>query len=310
MKKIFKEIITSPIFIICFSLSIIALLINFTVYSKSDLKYTSHYYVAHCENIDDYDDIINIYIENLDKLNPKDQSYDANKKYLEDVIKIYQELKINNIDYSKAYDYGYGDPFDGNVYLIKSLSIVEIVVLINFLVVLYIVFTREFDNSRYIYVYEYTRYKTIIKKLLSIFIVSTITCFFMFGVNYLFSLHLDHDFSYVVLVQKEVSVQSISTYIFKDVFMFVLYIYAFMSILIGGISLFTRKTVFTIIAIMIIIGIVALSLLFKIPLVVYLGLANINDVIPYSYYPLTMISIVLPITLFVYGVFRFERIDL
>ena len=82
-----------------------------------------------------------MYQDNLEKLNPKDSSYEWNKKNCEEMIKIYSELKVNNIDYSNAYDYGDGDPLDGNIYLIKSISIVTIIVLINFLVVLYLTFT-------------------------------------------------------------------------------------------------------------------------------------------------------------------------
>ena len=83
-----------------------------------------------------------------------------------------------------------------------------------------------------------------------------------------------------------------------------------MGLLISGVSLFTRKTVFTFLAIIFVFGLVTIFSIFKIPLVVYFGLAYINDIIPYAYYPLTMLSIILPISVFGYGIYHFEKVDL
>ena len=310
MKKIIKEVLISPIFIICFSLSILALFINFFSYTRGNDHYSSHYHVEYCENIQDYDDLILMYQDNLEKLNPKDPSYEWNKKNCEEMIKIYSELKVNNIDYSNAYDYGDGDPLDGNIYLIKSISIVTIIVLINFLVVLYLVFTREFDSKKYVFIYEYTRYKTLLKKMFVIFLYSIVLCVILLLVNYLFSLALPHKFTYVVFVEDNVEIIKIGEYIFKDVIIFIVYALLFVGILVSGISLFVKKSIYTLLLVLAIVGIVALFSIFRIPLVVYLGFASINEFIPHAYYSLTYISIILPILFLGSGIYYFEKKDL
>ena len=67
MKKIIKEVIISPLFIICFSLSIFALLISFITYVNGNSNYSSRYDIAYHENTEEYDQIIKQYEENLNK---------------------------------------------------------------------------------------------------------------------------------------------------------------------------------------------------------------------------------------------------
>ena len=311
MKKMLKEILISPIFLVCLVLSIVGMAIFYFSYTNTSSSDNNHSYnIVYSADASKYDEDIELYKEQMERLDPKDRDYDYDKKWIEQHIMIYEELKVNNVYYSKVYDYGPGNIADRSIYQIKSFNIISILTIINLLVILYLVFTREFDNGMKVFIYGHTRYKEIIKKITISFGLTLGVYLLLFLLNLVFSLNFKQRLDYVLIVDDKAYIEQISTYVFKNIFLFSIYCISFIFFVIFAISLFTRKTVFTLLAFIGLCGLVFVLQLFNLPLVVFMGLVNQPEIISYSYYPLTRLSIIIPILGTIYGIYHFEHCDI
>lgn len=149
MIKQIKNILISPLFMITFIVSFIVIILNGISYINNTSRYTNQYDIVYSEDIVDYDkEIENLRII-LDELSPKTENYDDIKTHYENEILIYEELKNNNIKYDEIYDFGYGNDSESFLYLLNSESPFIIIMIVNIIVLIYLSFNTDFDNSRY-----------------------------------------------------------------------------------------------------------------------------------------------------------------
>ncbi len=309
MVKQLKNVIICPLFLIFLIGSIIAVVIYYFNYTNS--KYEQHYKysINYHENINDYDDEINTYKELLNTLPVKEKNYDLIKKHYEDTIKIYEHLKIDNVDYMLVCDNISISEFDRTVFIANSKNVLFPIILINLAVIIYLIFTREFDNSRYVFIYGEKRISIIKNKILLSFMLSISLFLLYFLLIYIFSSKFDSTYKYVLAIDSTVEFISSDSYIVKYVFIYSLFNLLFFFTFFWGISLIARKSVITSISAIIVVGIFALLAKFT-DVSHYLGLMIDFEIVSHNLYFLTNLSIFIPITLLLYGVIHFEKSDL
>lgn len=247
MKKIFKEIFTSKLYLTIFIVSVLIIIVHFIIYNNNVSKYEKWYQIDTATDVAEYDeeiDLLNDAINNLDK---KDENYSENKKYIEDEIKIYEELKKNNIDYNSVYDYGIGNSDERIIYLNNTNAIFKFILIINIIVIIYICFTREFDSSIYSLIYTNGRGKMVLKRVGCFFVTVVVSYLVYLGIILFFSSVFESDLSYVLVIDSnEALFESLSTYISKDYVFQNLYIVVFASLILWSISLIANKTLYVI----------------------------------------------------------------
>ena len=94
MIKQFTKVITSPIFIVVFLISISAIVLQYFNYNQNIKSYASTYQITYHESAEEYDTEIGYLNNAIDSLDKKDYNYNTSLKYYNDEIKIYEELKI------------------------------------------------------------------------------------------------------------------------------------------------------------------------------------------------------------------------
>lgn len=308
MIKQFKNIIISPLFIICFVGSIIALVFNYFNYNNSDFDHHTKYSITYHENIEEYDEEIDYYKNVLDKLPKKERNYDEIKKNCEDIIKIYEELKNNNVDYKLVND-TFINEYDSTIFLINTRNIMLPIILINLIVIIYLIFTREFDNSRYVFIYGENRNNIIRNKLIVSFILS-ISLFLIYSLlNFIFASKFDSIYQYILTIEDSATFIKTGEYVFKYIFIYTLYNLLFFFLLFFGISLFTRKSLFSAIGIGLVVSILAFLASFS-KVLCYIGISIDFEIVPHNLYFLTLLFIIIPIGLLIYGVLNFRKCDL
>lgn len=202
MKKIIKNVIKSKLFLITIVISIFTLMFYNIWYQKNSIKEEHYYNIEYCENIDDYDIKISQLQVMIDNLDYKDINYENNKKYLEEMILIYKELKDTNIDYTYVYDFGYGMDENSITYMINSESIFIIILIINIIVIIYLCFSCEFDNNSYIFIYSKFRFKKIFTKVFTILLLFIYMFIFYSILNRLLSFVFDNNYNYILIMNK------------------------------------------------------------------------------------------------------------
>lgn len=309
--KLVRKIITSKIFIIVFVISVLLLGLNAISYNKNSANYEHAYSIEYSLNTSYYDekiDEINKMIESLDKLS---DTYDSSFNYLVTQKNIYEKLKTNNIDYDKVYDFGYGFDSDRLSYLIYCQSLMVFLIVINGFVLLYLIFTREFDSGVFVHIYENTRYKIIIKKIMIFFILFIIEIFVLIGLNLIFSLSEDNRFSEVLIIRNNIpAFMSDIKYILLFNIFNIIYISLFLFSLFIGISLLVKKTGLVILFIFITIVLIFIFGLLKINIVPYLGLSVDFDILSIRMSLFIRIVILIPILFLIFCIYRFEKSDL
>lgn len=315
MIKQIKEIITSKLFIFIFLISLFSLCIYSINYSKTTNNYYPSYSINYSRNIEDYDEEIEELREKIDALDESYNSkedYESSKKYYENMISIYESLKQNNIDYSYVYDFGNGSEAEFLLYLNSSQNIITLLLIINGLVLIYLLFSKEFDNNSYSMIYSQTRYKIILKKLgvFAIFIIFEMLVLILLNL-FISNTLMDRTFSEVlVLHNNNVKYISISNYVFNYNVMSIIYNTIFMLIILLTCCLFFKKTLYVLIsAIVIFVIYILLNFLCK-DILVYLGLSLDFDILSYYGSILIRLIILIPISLLVGSVICFEKADI
>ena len=311
MKKMLREIFFSKLLLITFLISLVILVSSTIKYQNNITKENPYYSIVYHDNIEDYEqEIINI-TEKLNDLDPRDISYDFDKWYLEKEIQIYNELKSNNISYSSVMDQGYETIDDRIAYMIIETDVLLYVILLNMIVVIYLIFTREFDSSGASLIYSHTRYKIVLNKLLFSALVSIGLYIIYFMFVYIFSKSFNNDYSYVLVEKKySVSIVKSGVYIFTYIFMQKLYFTLFAFILMFASAIFLHKSLPSLLLFSLIAGAIVLMNFLGLDLITYFGLEL--DCLKYSVLTnrLSHLSIIIPISLLGYGIYNFEYQDL
>ena len=310
MIKQFLNVIMSPIFVITFVISIMVLLFNYIHFENDTEKYEPKYVIEYYENANEYDVLIKMYEEKIEELTEKDKDYDELKNYFCNKIKIYESLKDNNINYKFVYDNGYGDNNDQFIFIYKSQTVLMLIMFVNLLVILFITFTTEFDNSRYIFVYQNYREKVLIKKIVLSIILNILLFLIYYLINYIFSLKLYSEFDYFLIIDNQAHFISISSYLLHYHFFLIFYNLMFISFIIWSIALFTKKTSYTLISILFLFIVCIPLYAFNFNLFNYIGLAIDFNVIPYDLSLYLRFLIIIPFTILIISFICFLKKDL
>ena len=309
MIKQVKLVITNYFFLLIFILSILLLVINYFTYSNSiSSNHESLYNITYSENISDYDIEITNLRRIIDSMDKKTVDYEKTKKYLEDEILIYEELKKNNIDYSMIYDQNGSKTNDRINYIYLSHSFLFLIVTLNIICVIYIAFTNEFDNSRFTFVYGHKRKKIVFTKIFSSFLIVNLFFLIYYLLNIVISFKFNDVNAFVLLVSDRAYFLDVFKYILFD-FIYILYNLWFIFAFVWAISLFAKKTLYSLTIIIVIIGLLAIIPISQ-NLFAYVGLALNFEIVPFSLIWISRISIFIPISLMFIGTIYFDKSDL
>ncbi len=309
MIKQFKNVISSYLFLTIFIISLIFLVINYFTYQNSDFKYYSKYDISYSENIDDYDLEIDNLNHMIDSMDEKMLKFEYYKEYYSNKIKIYENLKEDNIDFDTIYDFGYGAVNDKTVYIQSSNSFLLLIITINVLMIIYLAFTREFDDAKYMFVYGSSRRKKLICKLIISFLLVNILFIIYYFINCLFSLKFDSKFQYVLIMGSDINIIKTSFYLFKYNFLYLLYNLWFLFAFLFALAILVKKTIYFVSSTLAI-----AFLLIVIPnnqnLFSYIGLSMNFEIVSFDFYDITKIAILIPFIFLIFSTYYFEKMDL
>ena len=309
MIKELKKILSSPLLIITFSASLLIIFVNFLIYQSSDFDYMSKYDVVYSENIEDYYEEINKYNNLILSMDEKTFGYEYYKNHYIEMVKIYDELVNNNIEYSTVYDFGYGNINDRSVYLYLSNSFMLLIIVINVISIVYLAFTRDFDNSRYAFLYGSDRKKLLLNKIISSFLIVLVLFLTYFLINFIFSLKFDIKYQNVLIVSDKAYFMKVFEYLIKYVFCHLLYNMIVLFLVFWIFAILFKKTINFFIFIL-----VAGVLLFIFPftnyLFSYMGMAQMYEIISFELIGVAKIFVIVPIGILIIEMFLFNKIDL
>ena len=309
MIKEMKKIISSPFFTLIFILSIVLLLVNYFVYQNGDFNYQPRYEITYSENIEEYDERINYYNDLIDSMDEKMYRYDYFKNKYLDTIKIYEQLKLNNNDYSIIYDFGFGNVNDRGVYLYSSNSFMLLIIVLNVLTVLYLAFTRDFDNSKYMFIYSGKRSRVVLNKILSSFCILNLSFLIYFVINVIFSMKFEAKYQLFLVSGKEINMLKTNYYVFCNIFLHLLYNLWFLFVVFWTIAICMKKTLVYLIFIMIF-GLFISIIPISNNIFTFIGLSLSYNLIPFEVINYAKIFILIPIGLLLASLFYFEKRDL
>ena len=312
MKKQFLNIITSPLFCFLFILIIIVLTINYFTITNQEITTVQSHNIEYCENIDDYDAKIEELNETLSELEKSGKKQDEIPIIrLKENIKIYEYLKTNNVNFEKVFDTGGGEANERFIYLSFTFYAYLALMLISACVYAYIIFTNDFDCSRYSVIYSNTRYKIIVKKIILFLIFQTSTFLFIYLFNYFISFTLVNNLDYyLVLNESEIKIINLNSYIFHFDFMYYFYVNLLISLIVISLSLLINKSIFTFIAVALITSVIIIISKFAEKALLYIGaLCNLQS-IPYYSSIFIRFFIIIPIIMLIFSTIYFEKKDL
>lgn len=313
--KLIKEIITSKLFIFIFLASLFALCAYSIKYSKTNNTYNALYNISYSQNIDDYDEEIIEYKEKIEALNESyysKEDYELYKKYFENAIVILENLKEHNKDYSTVYDFGSGKDSDFLLYLINSESILTFIILLNGIVLIYLLFSREFDSGIYSMVYSNTRYKFVLKKIavFLLFLIFEMVIFICFNL-FVSKMLMDKTFSEVLILHdKNIKYISIKNYIFNFNISLIAYRVFFVLFLVLAFELLFRKSIYMVLSSIIICALFIILYFLNQNITASLGLSINFDTLSFNTSIIIRFLILVPFSLLIFSIFKFEKIDL
>lgn len=312
MIKNLKNIILSPIFIIQIIISLSVLIVSFVNYKNNiDKDVYSGYDIIYSEDISAYDDEIKDIEETIEELRMEDRLDDNILEYQTDRKKIYEALKLNNIDFEQVYELSIINYDDSTSFLENTNYIFLILLFFNIISVIFLSFTREFDNHRFVYIYEDKRMKTMIKKILSSLIIITILFILYYIVYKVCANSFNKLFTHVLNFEDDkAEFIEISSFELNHILWKTIYCFVFMLALLWASALIGKKSIiFAIISI----GIFLLALVFHftgIGILPYIGFDNNLQTVGYHYLWIPRIAIILPLSLFGLGIWYFNRCDI
>lgn len=310
MLKNIKNVIISPIFIIQILISLTVIIVYSINYKNNIRDYETQYDVTSYEDVSKYDEEIEDLYHLLDIMESQDKDSPEMEKHIKDTIKIYESLKEDNKDYSKVYDYGYENANDSLSYMLSVKEIMIIILLFNIISIIYLSFTREFDNHRFVFIYDDKRIKTVLKKIATSLILLS-ACFIVYYILYVVCANMfESNFKYVLIVEDKARFINVSEFKFNCIFAYILYVTIFLFMLSWTIVLFLRKSI---ISGLVIAGIALIYILlrsFKVDIFSYFGLViNFND-IRYNFVNVFRLFILLPLLSSIGGLIYFDKSDL
>lgn len=316
MKKLLKEILTSKIFFIWIIISILSQVYFFTNYEKDIVNSrpeNNYYLVLSYETKEELLENKNEVIEQMNKLDISSKDYELNYSILLETLKIYTELERSDVNYSDVLENMTNDNYDDRTtYNIRIEGMLMVEALITIIILIYIVFTREFDCGVYSIIYSDDRKPILIKKIAVIFIGVLIYYFLSFLISYIISLNYDTEYKYMLMLDKNKAhfIKS-NFYLFKYCFLLNLYRIIFISILFTGLAIFNRKTIRFILCIFVVLIIIIVMSSTTLLLTI---LGFIDDLVVANMtklsFDLAKLFIVIPISLLVYSIFHFDKVDL
>ena len=309
MIKELKKILSSPLLIITFSASLLIIFVNFLIYQSSDFDYMSKYDVVYSENIEDYYEEINKYNNLILSMDEKTFGYEYYKNHYIEMVKIYDELVNNNIEYSTVYDFGYGNINDRSVYLYLSNSFMLLIIVINVISIVYLAFTRDFDNSRYAFLYGSDRKKLLLNKIISSFLIVLILFLTYFLINFIFSLKFDIKYQNVLIVSDKAYFMKVFEYLIKYVFCHLLYNMIVLFLVFWIFAIVLKKTINFFIFILVV-GVLLFIFPFTNYLFSYMGMAQMYEIISFELIGVAKIFVIVPIGILIIEMFLFNKIDL
>lgn len=309
MIKELKKILSSPLLIITFSASLLIIFVNFLIYQSSDFDYMSKYDVVYSENIEDYYEEINKYNNLILSMDEKTFGYEYYKNHYIEMVKIYDELVNNNIEYSTVYDFGYGNINDRSVYLYLSNSFMLLIIVINVISIVYLAFTRDFDNSRYAFLYGSDRKKLLLNKIISSFLIVLILFLTYFLINFVFSLKFDIKYQNVLIVSDKAYFMKVFEYLIKYVFCHLLYNMIVLFLVFWIFAIVLKKTINFFIFILVV-GVLLFIFPFTNYLFSYMGMAQMYEIISFELIGVAKIFVIVPIGILIIEMFLFNKIDL
>ena len=221
----------------------------------------------------------------------------------------FRELKINNVDYTKVYDLT-SNVSDRTSYLDSSIGIMIIIGILNIIMIIYLSFTVEFDNSRYIYIYTDKRSTIIIRKITTIIVMFLSLFSIYYFLNYLISLKFASHYLYFLEINKKASFINIGSYLLHYNYFYILYMLLSILFILISIAFLLKKTISTIAGSFIFILALALISLINANAFVYCGFSINMELINYNLGILLRLILIIPITLSLVSMKHFARADL
>lgn len=314
MKAQLKNVLLSPVSLLLYVFILVSLVINYFSFYNYNMETVQGHDIEYSSNINDYDEKINSLNDYLDELAKKENK---NKKDDRDIIrakeeiKIYEYLKVNNIEFVKVFDRGGGVVNERFLYHINSFYMYLALFLVSACAFLYIIFTNDFDSSRYSIIYSNTRYKIVMKKIFVFLICQLITFLIIYGFNMLASLNYESTLEYYLIINGDnVNIIKISELMFHYDFMYYLYVDLFISLIVLSCGILLNKTALSFIVIFVFAVIFSLIYAFTDNGLVYIG--GTYNLYNYPFYLglLFRLFIIIPIILLVLSIRRFEKKDL
>lgn len=296
MKKMFKEILCSKLFILVTIISVILITFHFIKYENTTAKYEQWYMIETKKDTADYDEMIEKIKIKIESLDTNDKYYEDNLKYLNDELMIYQSLKQNNIAYESVYDFGKGYSDDKNLFVLSTNVIMLSILVINALLIMYIIFLREFDNYSYSFIYTNNKNKIILQKILSSFIAASIIFVFYLILIFTISNVFENEFSYVLIIDRNNAYfEKIGIYILKNYILQIYYNMMFILLVCWMIAFIVKSSLRFLISTGVLFTFYVLLQYLSVKINVYLGLHIDYSLFNLGYENLMKLVILFPI---------------
>ena len=311
MKTQLKNVLLSPVSIMLYVVIICSLLINYFSFYNYGMETVQRHDIEYSSNVNDYDEKIEDLKEYINTPSDKGKNNDKDVLRANECIKIYEYLKNNNINYTKVFDNGGGVINERFLYYINSIYLYFALFLISACAFLYIIFTNDFDSSRYSMIYSNTRYKIITEKIVTFLICQLITFLIIYGFNLLISLNYESTLDYYLIINGDnVDIIKMSTFMFHYDFMYYLYVDLLISLIVLICGILLNKSLYSFIAVFVIASVFSLLYAFTDNALDYIGGTYSLNAIPFSIGIIIRLFVLIPIGLLVLSVRYFEKKDL
>jgi len=316
MKKLFNEVITSKVILLWFIISAIIFILFFYNYQnkiENDGSIQLMYSISDYNNEQELNELTDDILLQRNELDENNSEYKNNYKYLDNLLKIYKELQVTNINYSDV-NQNIPGTYTANQssFIINAKTIIYTCTIILVFLLVYIVFTREFDSSIYMFIYSKDRIKPIIERFMVILVVALLYYLFMFSILYITSLSFESVYNYILVVDSN-RCYFIETnhYLFQYVVLNSIYIIIFCTTTIFSLVLLCRKTINLFGGIFILLVIVSILDFFT-NFLSFIGLSfNLNEVnMSKVAFDIYWIYLIIPMLLFGFSLQLFKRADL
>lgn len=314
MKKLIKEIIINKLFIAWMIFSVFSVLGFYINYQTKMVSYDKYFMIEEYKTIEEMKANKESIIEKINKLDKTEKDYSHYYKNLTDTLRIYESLEEQYLSYEQVYENISNDYYDDEITFMNSIrNLIFIVSIITIILLIYIIFTREFDFGMYIFKFANNKRKIELLKKFSIVFLTTLAYYLIvYGLCRIVSINFKDNYNYVLIMDRSAAhFIGKEKFLFKYVFILNIYTITFFMLFLSSIAILGKKTLkFILYAFIsfIVFGII----LFITPLPTILGMEYdlVNIGISLNAHNFTKLFIVLPVIIFIIIVYRFEKVDL